>query len=936
MKQCTFKKEPAVVNPLFAHPDEKRIRLSGDWRFRLDPGEAGVSEKWFQYPYMLLENILVPGCWQGQGFGDDSEVFHKEVEVKIRTYKSTYIGTGWYGKVFTVPSGWDGQRIWLNFGGVSPSAELWLNGEKLGEHHSPLVPFAYDITSRLIPGGENYLAVRVHEEDRLMELEYYSEGMWSGLYRDVELTATGPAWIDQLSVVPDADAGQVLVKATLGFAAGGADEAAGAAGAAAVTGDAGEGGSDGAEIKIALIGPDGRECASAHAKTVGGRADLEIKIDQPQLWCPETPNLYRIEARLFCGGELCDVRTDRFGLVKLSTQGKHFLINNQPYFMRGGGEFFVMADTGSPDTNRDSWRKRLGTLRQYGYTYIRLQSHAQIPEYYDAADEAGLLIQSEMGTMGPICGMSSWHTYNMYPKPTPDYRERLRHQWNKVVERDVNHPSANLYNMSNELTPDMALLFPKVAWRCYQETKERKPTALVIWTDGQYSPDLPGDYVNAEASVDADCPKPLIQHEFRWWSSYIDVRTAVKFKGVMRPYGIELVLKAAARNNLSHILIDATKNSQRLQFLEMKGKLEGCRRDNQQLAGISHFNATDTALSSQGVLDLFYEKKYATPEQWLQTNGDTIIMSSLGFNNRVWTFGSEFSCALSVSDYSHPALTAPVLEWAIEADGQVWAQGSLAYDHKPYESCPAGLVRAIIPTFARPTPARLTARLSEQDRVFTNQWDLWFFPEAADLPAGAVETNTCEPAAQAILTNRLTPELTDYVRSGGNVILGSSEGLVRPFLQVLGLTEGRYFFTKPANFPPLEELQAGTIIRDHPMLGDFPHENFADLQFYNLIGESPAFDIGSLGLNDEDPVIRMLHSSFVARPLALLLERSLGKGRIIMTAMDMDRKFPEARYLLKQICRYALGGDKPACAEMSESTLEKLLAAGELAGTQTE
>lgn len=899
------KREPVVVNPLYRDPAEKRVSLSGSWRFRLDPHDQGIEQKWYLYPYALHESVNVPGCWQGQGYGGDGRTRHKEIDVPVKTFRATYVGTGWYGKSFTVPDEWKGKRIWLNFGGISPSAQLWLNGIALGEHRYPLVPFAYDITA-LLHEGENNITVRVHEQDRMLELEYYSEGMWSGIYRDVELTATADSYFESIQVIPDADRGRVKVCAKIG------DH------------------NKPLKVRIAVSPVEEGAAQYAEAAVTDGVAEAELAIENPRLWCPETPNLYRIDTQLLFGEEICDAASDRFGLVKLSADGKRFLINNKPYFMRGGGEFFVMTDTGCPDTNREAWKKRLGMVRRYGYNYIRLQSHAQIPEYYDAADEVGLLVQSEMGIMGPICGFSSWHTYNMYPKPTPDFRERLRHQWNKVVERDANHPSTNLYCMSNELTPDMGALFPRLAWRCYQETKERKPTAMVIWTDGQYSPDLPGDYVNADASIDAECPKPLIQHEFKWWSSYLDVRTATKFKGALRPYALEYILEAAAKNNILHTLIDATRNSQRLQFIEMKGKLEACRRDHRSLAGICHFNAVDTAFSAQGVLDMFYEKKYATAEQWLQTNGDTIIMTSLDFDNRCYRFGDPFDCTLSVSDYSHPALKAPALEWSMIADGEKFASGTIMYEHTPYETCPAGSVQAVIPDFGKPVRAKLIAKLTEDGRVYTNEWDLWFFPTTEGLPEQVIDLDGRKEHthnAKTLITSKLTPELAEFVNSGGNLILFSSEGLVRPFLSCLGLAKGKYYFTKPANFPPFEELQAGTIIQNHPMFGDFPHEGFADLQFYNMLGESPAFDIGPLGLNDEDPVIRMMHSSMVARPLGSLIERSLGDGRIIMIALDMNSTNPEAAYLLRQICLYTLRGDKPACAEMSRDTLDMILTA---------
>ena len=83
--------------------------------------------------------------------------------------------------------------------------------------------------------------------------------------------------------------------------------------------------------------------------------------------------------------------------------------------------------------------------------------------------------------------------------------------------------------MSNEY--GKSCHFPRIAWQCYHDTKAIKPTAFVIWTDGGYNKDMPADFINAEAQSDrrgdaSSADLPLIQHEFKWWSSFPDVRTA--------------------------------------------------------------------------------------------------------------------------------------------------------------------------------------------------------------------------------------------------------------------------------------------------------------------------------------------------------------------------------------------------------------------------
>lgn len=897
-----LKRQPVVVNPLYTHEKELRYSLSGEWLFRLDPNDVGVKERWFDFSYIFQEYIRVPGNWQGQGFGSDAKENQKEFNTDFRALRATYEGTGWYAKTFTVPVEWTCKRIWLNFGGACPTAEIWLNGIRIGEHHSPMLSFGFEITD-LVKDGENLLAIRISEYDRILAFTYHYSGKWSGLYRDVELTATDAVYIDQLYAHPDTATGVVQIKTEIGGIA------------------------SNARLAVKLTAPDGRSF-SGEATVTGNTLALEIRVEDPDLWSPEHPALYRVDAELTDNGRVSDARSHRVGFAKLSTSGRHFLINGQPYYMRGTGDFCENPLTGSPNTDRDYWRRALGMLRKMGYLYVRCQSYVPVPEYFDAADEVGLLVQSEMGTLGAMYGKTVWNTYNMWPKPTPEYRERIREQWNGIVMRDVNHPSANIYCMGNELP---GTFFPKAAWRCYNETKALKPSCMIIWSDGSYLPDLPQDFVNGQYSKEELFAGPVIQHEFKWWSSYPDASIAHKFKNAaMRHMSAEMMVERAAQRGLLHILPAATKNTQRLQVIEAKGKIEKLRREIRTLAGISHFNAMDIGPSPQGILDNFYDLKCVTPEVWKQTNGDTVVLCSKDFEKRILTPGEEFRCKLFISDFSHPAFASPSCRWSLESDGEVLADGALDFEHTAYITTPIGELCLTVPSAEKPVKVALKACVTSRDgRTARNSWDFWIIPKVSTkLPREVYRSKDGElpRGKRVVVTPRLTPELVRLAERGGVVILMASEGLVRPYLPFLSLNTGRYFFTRPASYPPYEELQSGTIILDHPILGDFPHEGLADLQFYNMIAESPALDLEGLGLHDgADPIIRQLHAYQIQRPLGYLIERRLGKGRIIVNALKIDDVLPESKYLLHQMIGYAESKNWADAPEITPDALERLI-----------
>ena len=892
---------PARVNPILIHPSEWRESLSGTWAFALDPEDRGIEERWFEEPGAFDEPIEVPGTWQGQGFGGTDKERVRDFSLCARTLRATYTGTGWYGRSFAVPEAWSGRRVWLNFGGAHPSAEVWLNGTRLGENDLPFVPFGFDVTDLLLGSKPNHVTVRIHEKHRWLGFAYNWQGNWSGLYRDVELTATGANWLEWVAATPRVDGQQVSMRCRIG-------------------GELAEG----LSLRMRVSDPnDGAGVAETEINVRSGEVMCELPVADPRLWSPDCPALYRLEVELLHGDDVSDAVSDRFGFVTFATNDRQFRINDAPYFMRGTGDFVSCPETASPDTDRDRWRRKLQTLRDYGYNMVRCQSYVYGPEYLDAADEVGLLVQSEMGMLGGWAGHDIYHAYG-WPFPTPDCRALLKRQWDAVVARDVNHPSANCYCMSNEVAQSY---HPRTAWQCYRDTKAVKPTALVIWTDGQYNEAMPGDFANAEVSEELErtCPKPLIQHEYRWWSSFPDPRVEGKYSGAIRPYAVDLARKAAAAHGIEHILERAAINSQRVQFIEAKGKMEACRRDHSAIAGISHFNAMDANPSPQGIIDEFYERKCIDAATWRETNGDTVVLSSLGFVDRVLAGGDRLICTLSVSDYSHPPFESPALEWALEVGEERVAEGRIAYVHEPFRTCPAGELDVTAPRIVEPVKGRLSATLSEGDRVVTNHWDLWVFPRDVALPDDvAVYSDprytwlttledvprVCEDALpdsshRVLLAEILDEHVAAFARGGGRVILAASEGLVRPFPPKLGLSEGRYFFCPPANYPPYESGHNGTILAEHPMLGTTPHEGFADLQFYRMLAESPPLDLEPLGLTGGDPIVRAVHSYPIGRSLGYLAEGSFGDGGLILCALDLNQAWPEARYLLASMCRYA-------------------------------
>ncbi|MGH9940948.1 MAG: sugar-binding domain-containing protein, partial [Pyrinomonadaceae bacterium] len=71
-----------------------------------------------------------------------------------------YMGVAWYRMEFDAPQLTAGRRAILRFGAVDYFAEVFVNGQRVGEHEGGYTPFQLDVTDKLRPGA-NELLVRV-------------------------------------------------------------------------------------------------------------------------------------------------------------------------------------------------------------------------------------------------------------------------------------------------------------------------------------------------------------------------------------------------------------------------------------------------------------------------------------------------------------------------------------------------------------------------------------------------------------------------------------------------------------------------------------------------------------------------------------------------------------------------------------------------------
>ena len=336
-------------------------------------------------------------------------------------------GTGWYRKSFMVPGKLKSKEINILFDGVYMNADIWLNGEHLGNHPYGYTAFGYDISDLLRYGEKNVIAVEVKNEGE--NSRWYTG---SGIYRHVWVHIAGPVhvarwgtWITTPEV--SKDAAKVIVSNTI------ENET-----------------SESRELNITTIIKD-TEGNVVATGTVDKHADIgndlevvqEFDITDPGLWSPDSPSLYTAITEIESPGSgLTDRVENTFGIRSIEYTTDGFFLNGENVLMKGGCMHHDNGPLGSAAYDRAEER-RVELMKASGFNAIRCAHNPPSEAFLDACDRLGMLVIDE-----------SFDMWNRQKNPE-DYHLYFKEWWKKDVEsmvlRDRNHPSVIMWSIGNEI-----------------------------------------------------------------------------------------------------------------------------------------------------------------------------------------------------------------------------------------------------------------------------------------------------------------------------------------------------------------------------------------------------------------------------------------------------------------------------------------------------
>lgn len=697
----------------------------------------------------------------------------------------------WYRKDFEVPPSFEGRRVKLVFDGVDHECEVWLNGRRIGGHAGMYRQMAYDVAEALRPGQINRLAVRIArmppalEADigmpkqikayrhELAEIKSPSFGLdWGlgvfamGIWRDVRLEASGPARIEYVQVQtklaePNTIA-SVLVRLEID-----SFQAMPVKGRFRIEGQ-------GAVVNAVMVAAD--------LKVGVNRIEARMTLDNPSLWWPVghgSQPLYQLQSELVdVNGVVLHHRSTRFGVrdvrwVAVEGAEKDAAVRSQLVVngrkIRFQGTNIIPPDTlpGRQHVKAD-WLLRMAhaagmnVVRNWAGTTMR-------GEWYDLADELGILVQQEMPATN---SGESW------PQEYSAYTAAFERTATSIVKQLRNHPCIVEWSGGNEMgwPPGGGSIVPMLH-RLFAEMDDRifriKDPDLG-WKHGPYNASPEKFYRNYNESVairrgEFGAPGPA---HLETWHRDIppasqwplrDDDPALVAKNVFFGWVGNTWLQPHVISSQFGALQDLPSLIRAGQWIsadQLRYAMDAMRRGGSRTSGFMSwvFNepwrngAGNTVVDYDGrpLMNYFYARQALTP-----------IALSLRYDSLLYPAGQEPEIELFLSSDAPQTATGLRWKWLVrDRRGDVCGRASGVATIAPLEVQSLGKIRSTLPAKTAPGPLLVELRLEDSvgtclsERLHVFAQDGSPGPFAGLLEKGAKDADDNEPQTVPNLIGR--------------------------------------------------------------------------------------------------------------------------------------------------------------------------------------
>ncbi|WP_010544539.1 glycoside hydrolase [Sphingomonas elodea] len=895
--------------------------LAAVWRRALDPDDKGEAARW--YATELADKLPLPGTleqhrighpvaidtpWTGdindKGWFTATEDAPYRVagQVKVPFFlqpDSWYRGAAWYQRDIDIPTDWRGKRIELFLERAHWETRVWIDDLPFGRSEALHVPHRYDLGA-LAP-GRHRLTIRV-DNRMIVDIGHnghgvtdHTQGNWNGIAGRIELRASEAAWIDRIDILPRFADRTLVVRGIARRL---------------------ENAPSPRQADLRVGGRTVRMPVTWQGKEGRFEARLQIHPEDPAArpWDEFDPVLHDVTVRLANGADW----QGRFGWRDLVGGPDGFRLNGRPIMFRGALDCSIFPLTGHPPTEIAPWRRIMRRIKDYGLNHIRFHSYCPPQAALDAADEAGVYVQVEMvwANQSTVIGSG---------KPVDAW---VHAETDRILAEHGNHPCIVLMTHGNEPGGgDRAGEARRDAWLADYVRKYRGIDPRRLWTSGSGWPQLPENQFHVtpdpriqawgeelKSRINAKPPEtrtdyadyigkravPVISHEMGQWCVYPNLEERRKYTGHLKARNFDIFEDRLRASGLHDLAPEFHHASGRLQVMCYKEDIESALRTHRmggfQLLGLQDFSGQGTALV--GVVDPFWDDKgYVTGEEYRRFCGAVVPLARLP--RRVFRSEEQLEFSLDIANFSAAPIQAAQIAWRVEdAGGRRIAEGSFAEQRVPNGNAPLSLTARAPLTTTRATAARLIVTVRENGRpIAENDWDLWIYPSATPAPSAGISR-----------ADRIDEAVLARLDRGERVLIGLSPDRIANYPErpvKLGFSS-IFWSTLWTN------QQAPTTLGvycdpKHPALADFPTEAHSNWQWWYPMHRAGALRLDLLPAGVE-PIVRVIDDWFTARPLGLIVEVAVGKGRAIVCGFGLDAEDPVSRQLVASLEAYMASG----------------------------
>ena len=328
-----------------------------------------------------------------------------------------WIGEGWYKTSIEVPAGYESAE--LVFDGAMADPYVNINGQEAGHWAYGYNAFRVDVTPYIKSGK---LDINVHLNNREESSRWYPG---AGLYRPVTLILKQKAHFDDWSLY--ARTISIEKDKTIVEVEGRTVNARGM------------------HVFLQLAGPDGKKANNEVRIEHDGKFYARFVLRNPQLWTPETPNLYTLNISL---GDMknmrkMDSKTMKIGVRTVRVDREHgFQLNGKTLKLKGVCLHHDLGPLGAA-INKTALIRQIKMLKAMGCNAIRTSHNMPSTWQMDICDSLGMMVMAESFDM--------W----IYPKCkngyARDFREWAEKDITNLVLNHRNHPSIVMWSIGNEI-----------------------------------------------------------------------------------------------------------------------------------------------------------------------------------------------------------------------------------------------------------------------------------------------------------------------------------------------------------------------------------------------------------------------------------------------------------------------------------------------------